>query len=100
MNTHKLSVRPIPASTTLYHLEIYHGPIHIGDYERSTEHDITRKCDEVQNSAEFLIGIYAQHGKFVVRWNRPNKEIRKYREGSRDPGRGAKLLGVIPRRYW
>jgi hypothetical protein len=95
-----LSVRPKPASANLYHLEIYRKNTHIGDFERSIEHEIKRKCEEVERSADFLIGIYMQHGRFVARWKSTEKEIRRYREGSSDPDRGAKLLGVIPRLYW
>jgi hypothetical protein len=96
----KLDVRRRPAGSELYHLEIYHGDTHIGDYERSIESEIPRKLREIDRSADLLLNINAKHGKFVVRWNGRDKEIRKYRDGRPDPGRQAQPLGVIPRTNW
>jgi hypothetical protein len=96
----KLGVRRKPGGIDLYHLELYHRDTHIGDYERSIESEIPRKLREIERSADFLLSTYAEHGKFVVRWNGRDKEIRKYRAGSPDPGWQAQPLGLIPRRYW
>lgn len=98
----RLEIRGRPAGTNLYHLELYNGDTHIGDYERSTESEIWRKREEIERSTDLLLSTYAQHGKFAVRWNGREriKEIRKYRDGSPDPGRQAPHLGTIPRRYW
>ncbi len=95
-----LDVRRRSASSELFHLEIYHGDIHIGDYERSIEAEIPRKLKEIDRSADFLLSIYTKHGRFVVRWNGRDKEIRKYRGDSRDPGWQAQPLALLPRRYW
>ncbi len=96
----ELEIRRRPAGSELYHLEIYHGDTHIGDYERSIDSEIPRKLREIDRSADFLLSTYTRYGKFVVRWNGRDKELRKYRDGSPDPGRGAQVLGLIPRRYW
>jgi hypothetical protein len=96
----ELDVRRRPAGSDLYHLEIYHADTHIGDYERSIESEILRKLREIERSADFLLNTYAKHGKFVVRWNGRDKEVRKYRDGHPDPGRQAQPLDVIPRTYW
>jgi hypothetical protein len=64
-----LDVRRRQAGSDLYHLEIYHGGTHIGDYERSKEREIPRKLGEIKRSAHFLLNTHAKHGKFVVRWN-------------------------------
>jgi hypothetical protein len=71
-----LGVRLKPASANLYPLEIYRKNTHNGDYERTIVHEIKRECEEVERSVDFLIGIYMQHGRFVVRWKSPEKEIR------------------------
>lgn len=96
----EVDVRRKPAGSELYHLEIYHGDTHIGDYERSKQGEIPRKLGEIERSADFLLSTHARHGMFVVRWNGRDKEIRKYRDDSPDPGRRAQPLDVIPRRYW
>lgn len=99
-STPRLTVRTEPASAKLYNLKMYLGGTHIGDYERSIEHTIDRKLIEVERSAGFLINSYEKYGKFVVRWNGTDKEIRSFQEGLADPGRGAQRLGVIPKQYW
>ena len=98
----RLEIRIRSASANLYHLELYDGDTHIGDYERSTESEIQRKRKEIERSTDLLLSTYAQYGKFAVRWNSREraKEIRKYRDGSPDPARQAPHLGTIPRRYW
>jgi hypothetical protein len=97
----QLDVQRKPATARLYHLEIYHEGTHIGDYEQSIEKNIERKEREIVRSADFLLDTYAEYGKFVVRWNGRDKEIRKYQEGTANPGRPVVPLGVvIPRRYW
>lgn len=97
---HDLDVRRRPAGSDLYHLEIYHGDTHIGDYERSKQSEIPRKLGEVKRSAPFLLDAHAKHGKFVVRWNGRDKEIRRYLDGQPDPGRQAQPFGTIPRTLW
>jgi len=96
----RLSVRTRLAGDHLYHLEIYDGEIHVGDYERSIWDEIPRKRKEIEKSEDFLLDIYSKHGKFVVPWRRPEKEVRTYQAGLPDPGRGAQPVDVIPRRYW
>ncbi len=96
----ELDVRRRHAGSGLNHLEIYHGDTHIGDYERSIESEIPRKLREIDRSADFLLNTYSKHGKFVVRWNGRDKEIRKFRDDSLDPGRQAQPLDLIPRRFW
>ena len=97
----ELEVRIEPGSGSRSRLKIYHGGTHIGDYEESIEKHIERKQGEIERSADFLLDTYAEHGKFVVRWNGRDKGRRKYREGKTNPGRLAPPLGiVIPRRYW
>ncbi len=96
----ELDVGRRPAGGELYHLEIYHAGANIGDYERSKESEIPRKLREIGRSAGCLLSTHAEHGKFVVRWNGRDKEIRKYRDGAPDPGRQAQPLALIPRRYW
>ena len=96
----KLGVRIRPAGPDLFHLEIYHGDTHIGDYERTKESEIPRKLGEIKSSAPFLSNAYAKHGKFVVRWNGRDKEIRRYRDGQPDPGRQAQPIDTIPRTLW
>jgi hypothetical protein len=81
-------------------MHLFHNGIHIGDYERSSVAHEDRKRREIQRSADYLIDTYRQYGKIVVRWNHPKKEIRRYREGSSDPGRGAQPLSMLPGRYW
>jgi hypothetical protein len=97
----ELEVRIVPGSGFRSRLKIYHEGIHIGDYEESEEQNIERKEGEIERSADFLLDTYAKYGKFVVRWNGSDKEIRKYQEGTANPGRPVVPLGVvIPRRYW
>lgn len=96
----RLSVRTRSAGNHLYHLEIYDGETHVGDYERSIRDEIPRKRKEIERSEDFLLDVYPKHCKFVVRWRRPEKEIRTYQTGLSDPGRGAQPVDVIPRRYW
>ena len=98
----ELTVYTSPASTAYVHGHIYYDDAHIGDYERSSPFHVERKRTEIQRSARFLVDHYNRHGKFVVRWSGHDrvKEIRKYQEGSSDPGRGAPRLGVIPDQYW
>ncbi len=98
----KLTVHTSLASTAYVHMHIHLNDTHIGDYEKSSLAHVERKRAEIQRSADFLVGHYERRGKFVVRWNRHDraKEIRKYQEGSADPGRGAPRLDVIPERYW
>ena len=100
--TPELTVNTSFASTAYVHMHIYHNGAHIGDYERSSPSHVERKRTEIQRSAEFLVDLYKRHGKFVVRWSGHDrvKEIRKYQQGSADPGRGAPRLDVIPERYW
>jgi hypothetical protein len=96
----ELEVQIRLATRTLYDMEICHEGTHIGDYERSIKDNIPRKEREIARSADFLLDTYAEHGKLVVRWNGKDKEIRKYRDDSLDPGRQAQPLDVIPRTYW
>jgi hypothetical protein len=97
----ELEVHIRRATRTLYDMEICHEGTHIGDYERSMKDNIPRKEREIARSTDFLLDTYAEYGKFVVRWNGKDKEIRKYQEGMADPGRPVVPLGVvIPRRYW
>jgi ssDNA-binding replication factor A large subunit len=97
----ELRVRITPATARRYHLEIYYEGNHIGDYEQSEEQNIDRKEGEIKRSSNFLLDTYAQYGKFVVRWNGRDKEIREYQEGSPNPARPVVPLGiVIPREFW
>ena len=57
----RLGVRIRPASPDLFHLEIYHGDTHIGDYERTKESEIPRKLEEIKRGARFLSNAYAKH---------------------------------------
>lgn len=97
----ELEVRETHGTGSLYRMEIYHGGTHIGDWEQSQKQNLPRKRREIGRSAEFLLDTYAEHGKFVVRWNGKDKEVRKYQEGRPNPGLPAVRLGlVIPRDRW
>ncbi len=98
----ELTINTSLASAAYVHMHIYHNDTHIGDHERSSLSRVERKRAEVQRSAVFLVDHYKRHGKFVVRWSGHDrvKEIRKYQEGSADPGLGAPRLEVLPERYW
>ncbi len=60
------------------------------------------KRREAEAAAHLLLDAYERHGKIAVRWNCSNrtKEIRTYREGAADPGRGGTVVGLIPKAYW
>jgi hypothetical protein len=96
----RLDIRTSIASTEYAHIHIYHEDVHIGDYEKSSDTHAERKRREIHKSADFLTDTFSKCGKFVVRWNGQDKEIRRYQEGQADPGRGAPFLDVLPRRYW
>ncbi len=98
----ELTVNTSLASAAYVHMNIHHNDTHIGDYEKSSLFHVERKRAEVQRSAGFLVDRYRRHGKFIVRRSGHDrvKEVRKYQEGSADPGRGAPRLDVIPERYW
>jgi len=105
----RVEVHEVPHGSG-YRLELYHGGIHIGEYESSyaseESGDRAAKVAEAEGASELLLEAYRRHGgKITVRWNgkaayRLRKEIRAYLEGQANSGRGAEVLGTIPPRYW
>jgi hypothetical protein len=95
------TIKKVKSTPTLYHMQIYDGDIHIGDYERSGEGTFAEKSAEALQAADYLKGYYLDHGcKVAVRWNVDRKEIREYQPNQSNPGSNSRVLGEIPKRYW
>ena len=85
----KVEVRVVPIGRG-YRLELYHGGVHMGEYERSfagaQSGDLEAKVAEAEGASDLLLEARERsaNGKVAVRWNgatRPRrKEIRTYRE--------------------
>lgn len=95
------TINRVCATPHLSHLQIYHGDVHIGDYERSSDAAYDAKEQEALGAAPLLNQLYLQHScKIVVRWNVDRKEVREYQANQNDPGSNSNVLGEIPRSMW
>lgn len=58
----------------MHKLSIFRNGQYIGEYERSQKNDIERKSSEIELAESILLGVFIQHGEFVVRWDGKNKK--------------------------
>ena len=86
----KLGVRIRPAAPDLFHLEIYHGDTHIGDYERTKESEIPRKQGEIKEGCSILVERIREARKVRGALERP-------RQGNQEiPGRATRSRPAGP----
>lgn len=91
-STSGIEVRATQQSAKYSRLDVYWNNQHIGEYERSVEHEIQRKKGEIHSAARILIDVYRKHGFWVVRWDGVNRKKSIWVDGLE--------VGIIPKEYW
>lgn len=87
-----ITVEQVRATDSLYTLNMYYGDVYIGEYERSKHQNIERKKKEVDAAADWLLGVFREHGALQVRWDGKNK-VKSVRVAGVEVAR-------IPKKYW
>lgn len=91
-NDAQLWVKATPETSRYSRLDIYLGDKLIGEYERSIEREIERKCGEIRLAAEVLIDVFQRRSAFQVRWNGDTR--------TKDIRVNGVTVGAVPRDCW